>query len=203
MIRRLLGLIVLLGLAAAGLYYYKERSHGADAPKSLQSLGRELKDTALTGAVKTAFELNRTLKPLDLRVSTEAGVVTLKGEVPNGDARATAERVAAAVPDVGEVVNDLTVKGGKAESARPERSVSETVDDQALDVQVRLALSLNRDLKGTDLKIDVFRKTVTLSGDVARASQRKTAMEVARETPGVSGVTDRIRVIGEDRAAKP
>ena len=203
MIRRLLGLIVLLGLAAAGLYYYKDRSHGADAPRSLQNLGREIKDTAVTGAVKTAFELNRTLKPLALKVSTESGVVTLQGEVPSAEARGTAERVAAAVPDVREVVNRLTVRGGPAESPRPERSVSETVDDRALDVQVRLALSLNRDLKGTDLQIEVFRKAVTLSGDVARASQRKAALEVARETPGVSGVTDRIRVIGEDRAPKP
>jgi osmotically-inducible protein OsmY len=201
MIRRLFGLIVLLALVAGGLYYYKGRGVGSEAP-SLGALGRELKDTAVTGSVKAAFELNRTLKPLPIHVSTEAHVVTLKGDVPNAEAKAMALRVAAAVPDVREVVDHLQVNGGPAESPRPERTVSERVDDEALEVQVRLALSLNRGLKGKDIKVEVFKRAVTLSGDLAGA-QRKAAVEIARETPGVSGVTDRIRVIGEDRPNKP
>jgi hyperosmotically inducible periplasmic protein len=203
MIRRLFGLIVLLALAAGGLYYYKARGFGAKAPRSLQALQGELKDTALTGAVKTAFELNRTLKPLPIHVSTEGDVVTLRGDVPSEEAKAAAERVAAAVPEVRQVVNHMEVKGGPGESPRAERTVSETVDDQALEVQVRLAMSLNRDLKGQDIKVDVFKRTVTVSGGLAKEAQRATAIEIARETPGVSGVTDRIRVIGEDRPHKP
>jgi osmotically-inducible protein OsmY len=114
-----------------------------------------------------------------------------------------AERVAAAVPNVRQVVNHLQVAGAPAESPRPERTVSETVDDEALEVQVRLALSLNRDLKDKNVKVDVFKRAVTLSGDVDKAPQRTSAVEIARETPGVSGVTDRIRVIGEDHPIKP
>ena len=92
---------------------------------------------------------------------------------------------------------------GPAESPRPERTVSETIDDEALEVQVRLALSLNRDLKGQDVKVEAFKRAVTLSGDVDKAPRRNSAIEIARQTPGVSGVTDRIRVIGEDRPNKP
>jgi osmotically-inducible protein OsmY len=203
MIRRLFGLIVLLALVAGGLYYYKARGFGSGAPQSLQTLRGEVKDAALTGAVKTAFELNRTLKPLPLHVSTEGEVVTLRGDVPSEEVKAVAERVAAAVPDVRQVVDHIQVKGGPAESPRPERTVSETVDDQALEVQVRLALSLNRDLKGQDIKVEVFKRAVTLSGEIAKGGQRSAAVEIARETPGVSGVTDRIRVLGEDRPHKP
>jgi len=202
MIRRLFGLIVLFALVAGGLYYYKARGFGSETPQSLQALRGELKDATLTGAVKTAFELNRTLKPLQIHVSTEGEVVTLRGDVPSEDIKAVAERVAAAVPDVRQVVDHMQVKGGPAESPRPERTVSETIDDQALEVQVRLALSLNRDLKGQDIKVEVFKRAVTLSGELTKGSQRSAAVEIARETPGVSGVTDQIRVL-EDRAHKP
>ena len=98
MIRRLFVLVVLIALVVGALYYWKARTPGMNVPKGLQAVGRELgrdlKDTGLTGAVKTAFELNRTLKPLPIHVSTEGGVVTLRGEVPGDEAKATAERVA-------------------------------------------------------------------------------------------------------------
>jgi hyperosmotically inducible protein len=201
MIRRFFALIVLLALVAGGLYYWKSRGGAFSGSHGLQVVGRDLKDTALTGAVKTAFELNRTLKPLTIHVSTEDGVVTLRGEVPQDDAKAAAERVASSVPDVRQVVNHLQVKGGPAQSPRPERTVSESIDDQALEVQVRLALSLNRDLKGSEIKVEAYKRGVTLSGEVNQGKQKTLAVDVARETPGVSDVTERIRVVGD--AAKP
>jgi len=46
------------------------------------------------------------------------GVVTLSGEVNSDGMRATAERVATAVPNVLQVVNDLQVKNQKATSSQ-------------------------------------------------------------------------------------
>ena len=201
MIRRFFALIVLLALAAGGLYYWKSRGGSLSGSHGLQVVGRDLKDAALTGAVKTAFELNRTLKPLAIHVSTEDGVVTLRGDVPRDEAKAVAERVASSVPDVRQVVNHLQVSGGPVESPRQERTVSESIDDQALEVQVRLALSLNRELKGAEIKVEAYKRTVTLSGEVGKGKQRALAVDIARETPGVSDVTDRIRALGEP--AKP
>ena len=199
MISRLFALIILIALVFAGLHYWKARPEGSE---SLKTVGRELKDTALTGAVKTAFELNRTLKPLSIRVSTEDAVVTLRGDVPRGDAKDLAERVATSVPDVRQVVNHLHVTGGPAEAPQAERTLTETVDDQALAVQVRLALSLNKDLKGTDIKVDAFKREVTLSGEAPKAAQKALAVQIAKDTPGVSGVTDRIHNTGEDSPVK-
>jgi osmotically-inducible protein OsmY len=200
MFSRLFALIILIALVLAGLHYWKSRP---EAPENLRTVGRELKDTALTGAVKTAFELNRTLKPLPIHVSTEDGVVTLRGDVPRADAKDLAERVAISVPDVRQVVNHLHVTGGPVESPRAERTLTETVDDQALAVQVRLALSLNKELKGTDVKVDAFKREVTLSGEAPTAALKALAVQIAKDTPGVSGVTDRIHNMGEDRPVKP
>jgi hyperosmotically inducible protein len=193
MFRRLFALLVLAALVAGGLYYWKSRSTRFDAPESLNQVGRTLQDTALTGAVKTAFSLNKNLKPLPLEVHTEDHVVTLRGEVPTQELKDTAERVAAAVPEVRQVVNHIHATGGPVESPRPDRTLTETLDDQALEVQVRLALSLNKTLKDADLKVEAFKRGITLSGHAPTAAQKTLAVEVARDTPGVSGVTDHIR----------
>jgi osmotically-inducible protein OsmY len=196
MISRLFALIVLVALIAGGLYYWRS-SNPESRQESLKVVGREIKDTALTGAVKTAFELNRNLKSLPISVSTEQGIVTLRGDVPQPDSRELAEQVAAAVPEVRQVVNHLRVTGGSpgrtSESPTSgERTLTETVDDKAVEGQVRLALSLNKQLKGTDIKVEVFKNAVTLSGQVPKASQKALAVQIAQDAPGVSSVTDRI-----------
>jgi osmotically-inducible protein OsmY len=192
MFRRLFALLVLAVLVAGGLYYWKSRSPRLMAPESLHEMGQTLQDTALTGAVKTAFGLNRNLKPLPLEVHTEDHVVTLRGEVPTPDLKETAGRVADAVPDVRQVVNHIRVTGGAVASPRPDRTLTETLDDQALEVQVRLALSLNKRLKDTNIKVEAFKRNVTLSGEAPTAALRSLAAQVARDTPGVSGVTDQV-----------
>jgi osmotically-inducible protein OsmY len=49
-----------------------------------------------------------------LRHSTKMGVVTLKGDVESPERRAEAERVAAGVPNVQQVVNEIDVKKQRA-----------------------------------------------------------------------------------------
>jgi len=201
MLSRFLALILLLALVAGGLYYWKAGRAG-HAPESLRAVGQDIKDTAITGGVKAAFELNRQLKPYAIHIETTNGVVTLGGEVPR-DVKPVAERVAASVPDVRSVHNALQERAPAAPPTPQERTLSESVDDHALEVQVRLALSLNRDLKGSAIRVTAFRRGVTLSGHVSRASQRETALEIARDTPGVAGVTDAIEGAEENRAPGP
>ncbi len=202
MIRRLVALVVLLGLTAAGLYYWNARPAKLPRlpplPKSVSAAAGDLRDAAITTAVRAAFALNRTTAPLLIEATTSGGVVRLSGAVPNDPARAAAQRVAEAVPEVVRVVNDLRLGG--ASSPGSGRSLIESLDDEKLAVQVRLALSLNRNLKGHGLEVKAFRDKLTLSGEVLSSEQKSIALEVARETPGVSGVTDAIRVRGQDTA---
>lgn len=197
MIRRLFALVVLAAVAFVGYTYWKSQSD-ADSPsltRGMGEVGQRLQDVALGGAVKTALHLNRNLERCRLRVEAEGGVVTLRGSVPSAELKREAEEVAGAVPDVEQVVNHLEVlTDEKAAPAADERSLGERVDDEALEVQVRVAFSLNRDLKGTDLKVQAFRKQVTLSGNVATPAQRDLARKIASGTAGATGVTDRIEV---------
>lgn len=57
-----------------------------------------------------------------VRHSTKNGVVTLKGELPTPTMRADAERTAAGVPNVQQVVNEIDVKHQRATSSSADRS---------------------------------------------------------------------------------
>ena len=58
----------------------------------------------------------------DIAVSAKNGVVTLKGDIDTSSRRAEVERVAAAVPHVQQVVNEIQVKVQRATSSSADRS---------------------------------------------------------------------------------
>ena len=204
---RLLALIALVGLVLAGLYYWRRGDLGTSAAASAslsdvgsrlgqvsQTVGDSLRDTKLTGQVRAALEINRPLEPYDLDVATEDGVVVLRGDVPTPELRAAAEQVAAGVPDVKGVRNEVRVAGGAApaDAAHARRSVGENIDDRALEAKVRMAFSLNRGMSGSDVKVGAFKREITLSGTVAGDAQRQLAIALARDTAGVAAVKDQI-----------
>jgi osmotically-inducible protein OsmY len=210
--RRLLLLIVLVAILALAFVYLRGGGTQSvpqvpaalgEVKEKLGEVGDKLKGTKTQGSVKAALELNRDLQPYDFDIDADSnGVVTLKGELPREDLRTLAGQVAAAVPDVTRVDNQLRVN---AQAAAPPpdagRSVGENLDDKALQAKVSLAFSLNRDLKGTDITVDAFKRAVTLSGQVATPAQRQLAVAIAQQTTGVQSVTDRIAVSGA--AASP
>jgi hyperosmotically inducible protein len=196
-LRKLFFLLFLCALLGGGWLYLKYRYGGV--PQGWRVvLGEGLRDTKTTAAVKAAFSLDRSLKGHEIGVSTEDGVVTLRGQVPSEDAKRQAEEVALAVSGVRQVVSHLRVGAVGAPPPTAEgRSLGESLDDQALVVQVRLALSLRRELAGSDIDVAAFRKEITLTGEVGDVRQRDLAQSVARETAGVAGVVGRLRVRDE------
>ena len=213
--RRLLLLIVLVAILAFAFVYLRGGgTQGASVPsvpalgevkEKLGEVGDKLKGTKVQGSVKAALELNRDLQPYDFDVDADSnGVVTLKGELPREDLKTLAGRVAAAVPDVTRLDNQVRVNP-QAAVAGPggERTVGENLDDKTLEAKVSLAFSLNKDLKGTDVKVDAFKRAITLSGQVATPEQRQLAVGIAQQTTGVQSVTDRIAVSGASSASSP
>ena len=72
-------------------------------------------DKAIEKNLDAALIQNRLHK--SVKYSVKIGVVTLTGEVKSQSQRAQAEKVAAAVPNVAQVVNELQVKNQKATSS--------------------------------------------------------------------------------------
>jgi osmotically-inducible protein OsmY len=90
------------------------------------------------------------------------------------------------------VVNQIQVMAGPTPVSG--RTLGESLDDETLEIRVRLALSLNRELRSLDLTVQAYRREVTLGGEVGSQAQRELALETARDTTAVAGVVDRIRV---------
>jgi osmotically-inducible protein OsmY len=177
---------------SAGGFVREARGFGVEAREKLSEIGHGLHDVKLKAAVKTALGLNRGLRPYSIDVSSEDGVITLRGRVDGGEERARAEALASAVPEVRRVVNQIQVMAGP--TPVPGRTLGESLDDETLEIRVRLALSLNRELRSSDLTVQAYRREVTLGGEVGSQAQRELALETARDTTAVAGVVDRIRV---------
>ena len=196
--RRVLALIVVLALLAVGLYYWKNRPAGETPRQALGAVGDRLRAAKATGEIKAALELNRNLKPYPIDVDvTGDGVVTLKGAVPREDFKAEAKRVAAAVPGVRTVRDEIRVDPALPPPAESGRTLGENFDDKALEAKVKLAFSLNKGLDGTHLSVRAYRREVTVGGTVDTPEQHQLALKLAGETSDVMKVNDEIQLRGQ------
>jgi len=190
---RLFVVVVLLGAVVA---YFRWRGPG-HAGGDFGALRERVGDAKVAGLVKAALAVHRDLARCDVSVTAEDSVVTLRGDVPDTALRARAETLAAAVPHVRQVVNHLQVTAAASAPRAQERTLGESIDDRAVEMRVRLALSLDRDVAGATITVEVFRKQVTLSGEVGTAVEAQTALRLARETLGVANVVSKLHVRGE------
>lgn len=84
-------------------------------PEGNESSARKIDsnlDSAIEKDFKAAIIANR-MEKQHIRFDAKNGVLTLKGDVDNASQRAQVEKLAADVPNVQQVVNELDVKGAK------------------------------------------------------------------------------------------
>ena len=88
-------------------------------PEGAESDARKIDsnvDSAIEKDFKAVIIANR-LEKQHIRYDAKNGVLTLKGNVDSPSLREQAEKLAATVPNVQQVVNELDVKGGKKKSS--------------------------------------------------------------------------------------
>jgi hyperosmotically inducible protein len=84
-------------------------------PEGVESAAKKIDsnvDDAIEKDFKAVIIANR-LENQHIRFDAKNGVLTLKGDVDNARQREQAEKLAASVPNVQQVVNELDVKGAK------------------------------------------------------------------------------------------
>jgi osmotically-inducible protein OsmY len=119
--------------------------------------------------------------PIDVRVAD--GVATLKGTVDSEAERATAVRLAS-VTGVRVVEDQLAVGADRA------------MDDGAITATIKREYLASADLRRVDIGVSTKNGVVTLVGTVPSDGARRMAIEMARQTAGVTRVDDHLRVIG-------
>ena len=119
-----------------------------------------------------------------IQASVQSGVVTLSGSVPLYADKQDADKNAGKVKNVVSVVNDVQVQAG------------ETSDQQLAD---RIAKQLAYDRVGygnafNAITVSVQNGVATLGGHALGPVAKESALNLAKRTPGVQNVVDKIQV---------
>jgi osmotically-inducible protein OsmY len=77
---------------------------------------------------------------------------------------------------------------------RTTRSTGQFVDDSTVANKVKAALYSDKDVKGSQVQVEVFKGVVQLSGFVDSASQAQKAVQIARKVDGVKEVRNGMTV---------
>ncbi len=83
---------------------------------------------------------------------------------------------------------------GACASTRTQAGTGEYLDDTVITTKVKAAILGEPTLKAAEINVETFKGRVQLSGFVSSRPQMDTAVAVARNVKGVSGVTNDMRV---------
>jgi len=79
---------------------------------------------------------------------------------------------------------------------KQERTATQEISDGALSAKIKTSFAADSLVHARDIKVDVMRGTVTLSGMVNSAAERDKAIQIARDTKGVTEVKNNLKVAG-------
>ena len=138
-------------------------------------------DTDIAKAVANAFEWNTSVSFEKIGITVEDGRVTLGGEVEWNYQRTAAENAARRVAGVKSVINLITIK------ARPASA-------EEVRTKIERALVRSAEVDADTIRVRSENRHVTLSGTVRAWAEKKEAEDAAWRAPGVTKVTNNIRV---------
>jgi hyperosmotically inducible periplasmic protein len=152
-------------------------------------------DPGITTAIKSKLAADDQVKAYEIDVDTKEKVVTLTGNVDTAIAKSRAVELATNPAGVTRVVDNLTVADATA-AAPPSvpDAAQATLSDPALTGAIKTALLADGLVKGLKIDVDARDAVVTLTGDVRSQAERDRALQIARDTPGVKDVQDRLRM---------
>ena len=150
-------------------------------------MGQATKDSWITSKTKMALVADKRTKARQIKVETEASVVTLRGKVATAQERSAAEEIAREVSGVKAVTNALQVVPVEQRKA---------VDVKDTDVKKTVVERLGTDqqLKSADIAVRADNGLVTLTGTVSDVRAKARAADLARKVPGVRGVRNELQL---------
>jgi osmotically-inducible protein OsmY len=153
-------------------------------------------DARITSSIQSKYFISERLKGRHVNVSSNAGVVTLNGDVGDENERAEALLLARTTDGVRRVEDSLTVPAPRAAAApaaaSPATPAADT--DDAIGARVKSQLSSDAQVKGAAIDVTAKSGVVLLQGTVPSGAVKQRALTVARGTDGVTQVVDRLRV---------
>ena len=147
-------------------------------------------DTGITAKVKATLAADDVVKASQIDVQTNAGVVTLTGNVDSEEAKDRALALAKETTGVVKVVDMIAARkaSGSGDAPEPDRTVGETIDDAAITINVKSRLLDDPLVKGLKIDVDTRDGVVFLTGSVGSDAERQQAIRLAKDAKGVKDV---------------
>ena len=115
--------------------------------------------------------------------------------------RWASDDVVVSEPVVGTAGDGVNVDSAREVGAEVGEKVAEganqaqrIADNGAITARIKSKMALDEIVEAADIDVDTSNGVVTLTGSVASAAERQRALQLARETQGVSSVIDRLDV---------
>ncbi len=136
-------------------------------------------DSWVTSKTKIALFADDRVKGRQVHVETKDGVVMLRGKVDSPEAKSAALEIAKGIEGVKNVKNELQV-------VAPSQRSEVAADDKVVAKKVQSKFKADPQLK--NVKVEVNKGVVSLSGEVKSIDASAKASEVARSVAGVRSV---------------
>jgi hyperosmotically inducible periplasmic protein len=180
-----LGVLAAPGLAAQGT----ASGTVASAERTVKDAGatatREVTDSWLTLKTKLALLADERVSSADVHVTTQSGVITLRGKVDSDAQQQAAGEIARTIEGAREVSNQLTVV------PRAERKAVDRQDQQIVK-DVKREIKDDTRLKKARIHVRAEGGIVTLTGKAPSLETSLQASETARRVPGVRAVRNEL-----------
>jgi hyperosmotically inducible periplasmic protein len=161
----------------------------ASAERTVKNAGatatREVTDSWLTLQTKLALLADERVSSTDVHVTTQRGVITLRGKVDSEAEQQAAGEIARTIEDAREVNNQLTVV------PQAEREAVERQDEQIVK-DVKREIKHDAGLKKARIHVRADEGIVTLTGKAPSLETSVLASETARRVPGVRAVRNEL-----------
>ncbi|EIK97596.1 hypothetical protein PMM47T1_07416 [Pseudomonas sp. M47T1] len=173
----------------------------ADQPPVQKQIAQRFDDATLTATIKSKLLWNSATQALDTEVSTQGGVVTLKGHAQTAEAKQLAGDLATNTEGVTQVNNLISLSAADTQTTKAETEAKATeasLSDAWITSKVKASLLYSRNLDGLNINVDTKTGMVTLTGVVASTDEKTQAVDIARNIRGVRGVdADLLKVAGK------
>ncbi|MEO7326220.1 MAG: BON domain-containing protein [Dokdonella sp.] len=188
---------VLPGLGAA-LMLVGGLAVAAPAPESAVNVSARLDAARRESQILTGFQLSPHLRDIGLSVHVDGNKAVLDGVVDSSVAKELADQIAHGADgikfvDDRIVVNEMLVTPERVHS---ERTFAEVLDDATISASVKYKLIWNAKTDALGIHVETGNGEVTLAGAAQTSEEKALAGRIARNTEGVLGVTNNIKVAG-------
>jgi hyperosmotically inducible protein len=183
------GLLTLILLLVLGFFVWTYLGRPGASPTT-QTGGlidpAKARQTAAEIGEKTARAANEVAKRVEQVATKAPGAIKRE----SGEAGAKAEKAASeAQKEAGEIAADAKERGAEAVGG-----ASDALSDATITTKIKSKMALDDLVKARNINVDTSKGVVTLTGDVTSARERDRAVQIARETAGVTQIVDRLQV---------